>query len=99
MKEIKELHQDKIAIVKQAEQRKENKLVGRLKPCKGHTVYEVNRSTGIVSKAKYEEQIATYRGAKPSKKIMVNKNCIYVPALNLKNLMKKLIKAGVIDAK
>ena len=104
MNEIKTFDKDKVVNVKQAEQEKQNILVGRLKPCKGHTLYEVNLANGEVNKAKFEGdtlQIATL-DANPvdshiKKKVMVNKGCIYVPALNVKNLIKKLIKHGYIN--
>ena len=62
MKEVQPIDQDKIVIVKQAEQEKQLKLVGRGKLKKGHTMYEVNLKTGEVKAAKFEEGIARYRG-------------------------------------
>lgn len=105
MKEVQPIAKDKIVIVKQAEQEKQNKLVGRLRPAKGHTLYEVNLTTGEVNAAQFEGETLIIKDLNSNapenhktKKVMVNKGCVYVSALNVKNLMKKLIKAGYINA-
>ena len=96
MKELKQLSKDKVVITKQAQQEKQQKLVGRIRPYKGHTLFEVNLGNGNVMEAKIEEPVADYLGRKLPKKVIVNKNCIYVSALNVKSLMKKLVKKGII---
>jgi hypothetical protein len=96
MKEIQPLSQDKIVIEKQAEQEKQNKLVGRIIPKKGHIIFEVNLKNGDVNEAEFEKLLLLEEIKRPKKKIQVNKDCIYVSALNLKNLKKKLLGAGII---
>jgi len=94
---LKEISKDKIVLEKQAEQQKETKLIGKIRPKKGHTLFEVNEYTGEIKKAVFESQTISFEQAKskfltPKKKVLVNKNCIYISALNVKNLIKKLKK-------
>jgi len=64
------------------------KLVGRLKPHRGHTVFEFNTKTGKLVKAEFEEPDLSK--PKQNKKIMVQKDCLYIAALNLKNAARKV---------
>lgn len=93
MKEIQPRDKDKIVLSKQAEQQKEVKLIGRIRPRKGHTLFEVNRFTGEIKKAKFESQTITLEQAKnknlcPSKKVLINKDCVYISSLNTNNVKK-----------
>lgn len=118
MKEIQQKEKDKVVITKQAEQEKQLKLVGRIRPHKGHTIFEVNLSNGEVRKAEFEDSVARYApktegrslrahverfdtiASNPvSRKVKVNPDCIYVSALNLNNLFRKLKKAGIVNDK
>ena len=45
---LKEISKDKIVLEKQAEQQKETKLIGKIRPKKGHTLFEVNLDTGEI---------------------------------------------------
>lgn len=92
MKEIKSLGFDAdISIEKKVEVEKLQK-VGQLKPHKGHTVYQYNTQTGAITQAVFEDLIIGVMGAKQNKRILVQKECIYVSALNLKNAAKKVAK-------
>ena len=110
MKEVQPLDQDKVTIVKQAQQLKQT-LVGRIRPHKGHTLFEVNLKTGVVKEAevrcdvqvKYNNPtmkagraVKCNSKTKITNRVDVNPHCIYVSALNVKNLMKKLIKQGIV---
>lgn len=91
MKEIQNLSKDQIALVKQVEIKKNNKLVGRIKPRRGHTVFEVNLELGTVEKAKYKDKTYFLGLVRTSNQVIqINENCIYESALNKKNLLKKL---------
>lgn len=75
----------------------ELKHVGTLRPKRGHRVYEVNISTFEINEATYEEETDFVLGNdkmknSKRKKLVMNKDCIYIPALNVKNVIKKLNK-------
>lgn len=117
MKETEIKQKDQVVITKQAQQEKQLKLVGRIRPHKGHTIFEVDLGTGEVKKAEFEDAVAKYNPKTEGRslrahverfdtlasnpvirKIKVNPNCIYVSALNVNSLMKKLIKKGIVHA-
>lgn len=90
MNELKEVSADKIVNVRQAEHEKQNKLISRIRPRRGHKIFEYNIESNEIQEAKID---STFVVGKPSvKKIQVNKNCLYVSALNIKNAVKKLKK-------
>lgn len=74
------------------------KLVGRLKPQRGHTVYKYNTKTGELIPATFEQQDADFVKAQQGKsldrrkKLIVEEGCIYVSALNIKNAVRRLGK-------
>lgn len=85
---------------KEVEQKKELKKVGVMRPHKNHTLFEFNKSTGIVRKAKFDNEhelnhVRLSEFLKPisvNKKVLIKEDCIYIPALNLKNAIKKIAK-------
>ena len=94
---VSRVKKDKIVLEKQAEQQKEEKLIGKISPERGHTLFEINESTKEIKKAVFESQTITFEQAKskfltPSKKVLINKGCVYISALNEKNAIKKLNK-------
>lgn len=72
------------------------KFVGQLKPHKGHKVFKFNTKTGELVPAKVEKQEGELTNRK---KIIVEDECIYVAALNLKNAVKRLAKYHGINLK
>jgi hypothetical protein len=70
-------------------------LLGSLRPQKGHKLFECNLSTGVVKEAEYEAKRDTINYNQVSfvetKKLIVHPDCIYIPALNLKNAKKKFM--------
>lgn len=97
MKETNTIPKEDIQNIKPVEQKKQLKLIKKFKPQKGHTLFEVNKVTGQVVKAKFEiEKIISFDKAKsgvvpsPNKKVIMRENCIYISALNIKNCFKKL---------
>lgn len=83
---------EEVAEVKQQEQKKESKFLGTMKPHKGHTMFSVNKKTLQIKEAELIQPDYTFGQPKPNKKINVEADCLYVPALNIKNLYKKLKK-------
>jgi hypothetical protein len=71
-------------------------LLGSLRPQKGHKLFECNLLTGIVNEAKYHKRKDTIQYNRieyiETKKLIVQSDCIYIPALNLKNAIKKFSK-------
>lgn len=75
----------------------ENKKVrlGTLKIHKGHTLFEINLKTKEINPASYESvdyEITTESTNQVRKKVIENKNCVYISALNENNALKKLMK-------
>lgn len=85
---------DKVINVRQTEHEKQ-KLLNRIRPHKGHTLFEYNIETNEIKKAKIEA-VLEYPEAtglkKVQKKVVAQRNCLYVSALNEKNAIKKLKK-------
>lgn len=97
MKETQLQAPDKIEIQKQAEKKTELQYVGSLKPKRGHTLFEVDVRAGTIEPAKFQAQDADYlkalKGDLSGKKTVITKEgCIYISALNKKNVLKKLNK-------
>lgn len=74
------------------------KLAGQLKPKKGHIVFEVNTISGSIQKAEFMTNLTYvvssngYRKSTKNQQIMMKKDCIYISALNVENVKKKLKK-------
>jgi hypothetical protein len=70
-------------------------LVGSIKPKKNHRVFEYNFETKEIKEAIYLEANITYSldgNHIKKRKIVKNKGCIYVSALNKKNALKRINK-------
>ena len=96
---IQETKQQDTEIVSEKQQEKKNQLLGNIRPHRGHTLYKVNVKTLEVTEAVFEKQdiewaIAT-SSKKQAKKILIEKGCIYISALNEKNAVKKFPKFGL----
>jgi len=84
-------------IVSEKEQRKEEKKIATIKPHRGHTLYEVNMSTGEIVEATFEKTDIAYEAAinkynVARRKVITKEGHYYVSALNKKNVVKKLNK-------
>ena len=82
-------------IVSKKEQRKEDKKLATIKPQRGHTLFEWNSKEGTIEKATFEKMDVSWLDAKnlnkpKNRKIIVKPNCVYIPALNKKNVIKKI---------
>lgn len=94
MKELEEKKPDKIEITKQQVQEIQTVFEGRMKPQKGHTLFEVNLEKQTILKAEFDELPAVkYEDAmkgniSAQKKITKKPHCIYISSLNIKNVIK-----------
>ena len=104
MKEINQKSPDKIENVKQVSIEKKTVFIGTLKPKKGHKMFEVNMKLQTVVEATFDElpairfSEAKIGATSSNKKITINQDCVYVSALNKKNVLKILKRDfGVIN--
>ena len=96
MNELNNKAKDPIEEVKQKVQETKTIYLGKFKPQKNHTLFEVNMDLKTIEKAifdevpaiKFEDAVKGLKSA--SKKITKKANCIYVSALNKKNAIKIL---------
>ena len=67
---------------------------GTIKPKKGHIVWEINEETGDIKPAEYKVDTVSLLPsfAIPAEKLIINKDCVYIPALNIKNAKKKYLE-------
>jgi hypothetical protein len=71
--------------------KKQEKLLGTLRPMNGHRVFQLDISTGEVTEAEYENEVMINMG-RVIKKIKHRPFCIYQCALNLENAKRKFLK-------
>lgn len=95
---------EKIELHSQKEIDKEQKLVGRIIPYKGHTLFEINCTTGEINEPEYMVEAIKYESAikgqfVKARKIITKENCLYISCLNKKIAKKKFIKYLLINAK
>lgn len=85
---------DKAKMEVQVQQRKqvEYQLLGSLKPKNGHTIWEINEETGSINPAEYKKESAVFGAKIPPKKLIVNPDCVYIPALNAENAKRKYLQ-------
>jgi acyl-[acyl carrier protein]--UDP-N-acetylglucosamine O-acyltransferase len=104
--ELEKVSEDKIELVKQAEIKETITLEGRILPKRNHTLFECSIVEKTVCKAKYEdiEKTISFEEATKQKeklvlgkpnfktkgKVIIQKNCLYISALNFKNVVKIL---------
>lgn len=86
-------------------ERKQNeyKLIGQITAVPGHTLFKFNTETRVASKATMKTEFHTVFNPKTGtldvvKKsdVVVDKDCYYEQALNLKNFIKRLRRRGLI---
>lgn len=95
MIETKGLTKDEVVITAQKQQESRQEFVGSIRPRKGHTLFEVNLKEKTIEPAKFEVQDAMYNptGVLGSvNKVIIKPGCVYISALNKKNVLKKMFK-------
>ena len=87
---------DDVRIEQVVKKKNEFHLIGSQRKIKGHTLYAFNTVTKEIKVAPMERKMffgfngnVTYKN-----EITVEKDCIYLQALNEKNVRKKLIRIG-----
>lgn len=83
----------KIRIEESVKQKKqvEHELIGKIIPHEGHTIWEINKETGAIKKAKFSNATYNFMGEN-KKEIIVKQGYEYVSALNRKNALRKYKK-------
>jgi hypothetical protein len=92
--------EEQIEIVSQKEVQKQLKHLGSIRLQRGHTLWEVNMKTGMITPATYETQAADFKAAAKGiqgvrRKLISKEGCMYIPALNKKNAAKKFVQTYV----
>lgn len=98
MKELEPKLRDRIENVAENEIKREFKHLGSIHPDRGHTLYQVNTVTGEITEAVFEKQDIDFMAAERGEifvhqRVIKQENCIYIPALNIRNV-KKVLKRG-----
>lgn len=94
---------DTIKVVGEKEVEKKLKLLGSIRPKKGHTLFEINLKTLEMREAETEIQPVVFREGQSKfvplrKKVVVKVGHTYISALNKKNALKHLAKR-IINSK
>lgn len=93
----KKRESEPIENVAQQQIKKKERLIQRLFPHRGHTLFEFDRSTGKMEPAEYAEQdvlISWKNKSNPQvkRKVVIKEGFLYISALNKKNAYKQLAK-------
>lgn len=89
-------------------ERKQNeyKLIGQITAVPGHTLFKFNTETRVAAKAAMKIEFHTVFNPKTGmleavKKsdVVVEKDCYYEQALNIKNFIKRLRRRGIIGVR
>ena len=84
------------------EQRREYKFIGSQKRQKGHILFSINSKTMEIKEALIVEKSSFNAISKQMEKkseVKIEPDCYYIQALNKKNVIKKLIKKGILVKK
>jgi len=79
---------DKLQVVQQVPVKTET-LVDSIRPFRGHTLFEIDCSTGNIVAAEYEQIDGLFSGTGVRKKVIIKENCLYISCLNKKSALKK----------
>ena len=79
---------DKLQVVQQVPIKTET-LMDSIRPFKGHTLFEIDCSTGNIVAAEYEQIDGLFSGGGVRKKVIIKENCLYISCLNKKSALKK----------
>lgn len=88
MKELEPKQETKIEVSIQQKKQVEHELIGKIIPHDGHIIWQINKETLKIEKAKFSN--ATYHFSGENKKeVIVKEGYAYVSALNKKNALRK----------
>jgi hypothetical protein len=91
---IQSKKEDKVELPVKKQKEISPHFAGVIQPQKGQKVFEVNEKTGDVTEAEYRQNTTTFivgQKLEPPRLIM-KPNCVYIPAMNVKNAVKKYAK-------
>ena len=82
-----------------AKKQHEYKHVGKLRKIPGHTLFSFNRQTKEIKPAKFEREVSIGIYGKPiyKERCVIEPNCYYEQALNVRNFIKRLKGLGIIE--
>lgn len=66
----------------------EHELIGKIIPYEGHIIWQINKETLEIEKAKFSNATYVY-GSEIKKEIIIKDGFVYISALNKKNALKK----------
>lgn len=98
MKEIVE-KKERVEVISEVEKpdEKHHTLLARARmTIDGGSVFEYNADINELRPCDWEFSDTVALGQEPRNKIVVNKNCIYLEALNLKNALKRVKKGKIL---
>lgn len=88
MKELELKKSDKTEVVANQKKQIEHELIGKIIPHEGHVIWQINKETLEIDRAKYSN--ATYVfGGENKREIITKDGFAYVSALNKKNALRK----------
>lgn len=75
-------------------EKQEHKHLGRIRQHPGHTLFEINTKEGSIRRAKFIDKkiFKLGTGSTANKSVQINKDCVYISALNVKNALRKFKK-------
>jgi hypothetical protein len=89
---FKNSSKDEIKEVRKKEVDKKLNKIGTVTPHRNHILFSINNKTYEIKRAVFAQQDAQFTTGPQNKKVIVEKDCVYLSALNKKNLIKKLRK-------
>ena len=77
----------------------EYKHVGAMRKISGHTLFSYNQETKEIKPAKFERKISIGFNGEPvyETRCIIEPNCFYEQALNVKNFIKRLKRYGYLQ--
>jgi hypothetical protein len=81
-----------VTINSQKEQKKELVVHGTFNKQAGHVIWEINIETGVIIEAEYDKIAPWHLNGKVEMRLKRKDDCVYIPALNIKNAIKKYLK-------
>ena len=92
---------DRTEIQAKKKQRQEYKFIGNIRHQAGHILFSINTITGEIKQAEFQkEPIITWEQAKMvndgvglPRKVIIEKDCVYIEAMNEENAIKKYRKS------
>lgn len=88
---------DKLGIKAEVKKEQQTILTGKIKPKRGQIIYEIRKDTGLIRPAHYRSSTIDFSQAmvndfSVTKELLVHEDCIYIPATNCSNALRKFKK-------